>query len=193
MTTTALRHALAACLCLVPLALHAAQPPNEIDAARPSPERGLGPSLQSPPPKSADPFSEELTRLIEEARSRENTPELALTLLNAFELRHRLPNLAPLAQLMQRHASSRRADPRVQELASMLLARVERSRGRLSRVEAELKRLGFVDDFWVIGPFDNEGKGGCALPLPPESEIDLAAEYTGKSRKVRWQRLPLEA
>ena len=193
MTTTALRHALAACLCLVPLALHAAQPPNEIDAARPSPERGLGPSLQSPPPKSADPFSEELTRLIEEARSRENTPELALTLLNAFELRQRLPNLAPLAQLMQRHASSRRADPRVQELASMLLARVERSRGRLARAEAELKRLGFVDDFWVVGPFDNEGKGGCALPLPPESEIDLAAEYTGKSRKVRWQRLPSEA
>lgn len=194
MTTSALRRGLAACLCLVPLALHA-EGPLPADRHAGAAARRESPALRidvPPPAGPIDPFADELARLTLEAQASEPAPELALVLLRAFDLRQRLPSLAPLAQLLQRYATSRRADPRVQELAGWLLARVERSRGRLARSDAELARLGFVTDFWVIGPFDNEGKGGCALPLTPEAEIDLAAEYAGKSRPVRWQRLPDE-
>ena len=101
MTTTVLRHALAACLCLIPLALHAAQPPRDLDATRLLPERVPGPGLQSPPPQSADPFSEELSRLIEEGKARENAPELALTLLNAW------PRAACPVSAAPRHLATR--------------------------------------------------------------------------------------
>ncbi|MBI5396781.1 MAG: hypothetical protein HZA91_15915 [Verrucomicrobia bacterium] len=48
------------------------------------------------------------------------------------------------------------------------------------------KLFGFLTQWKVIGPFDNtEGKGFAAV-LPPEKEVNLAAEYDGKSGKVRW-------
>lgn len=194
MTSSALRRGLAACLCLIPLALQAAEPlPAGRQAGALAQRDAAALRLEGPPPqRPADPFADELARLAQEAQASEAAPELALVLLRASELRDRLPNLAPLAQLLQRYATSRSADPRVQELATWLLADVERRRGRLARSDAQLARLGFVTDFWVVGPFDNEGKGGCGLPLAPEAEIDLTAEYEGKSRPVRWQRLPAE-
>lgn len=195
MTTSALWRGLAACLCLVPFAVQAAEPlPAGRTARASSQHESPALKLEGPPPLSGlrDPFAEELARLTQEAKTSEAAPELALLLLRAFELRDRLPNLTPLAQLLQRYATSRRSDPRVQELASWLLANIERRRGRLARSKAELEKLGFITDFLVIGPFDNEGKGGCSLPLMPEAEIDLGAEYAGKSRPVRWQRLPDE-
>ncbi len=49
------------------------------------------------------------------------------------------------------------------------------------------KLFGFLMQWKVIGPFDNtDGKGFTAV-FPPEKQIDLAAEYDGKSGKVRWK------
>jgi len=48
------------------------------------------------------------------------------------------------------------------------------------------KLFGFLTQWKLIGPFDNTGGKGFATVFPPEKTIDLAAEYDGKSGKVRW-------
>jgi len=48
------------------------------------------------------------------------------------------------------------------------------------------KLFGFLTQWKVIGPFDNADGKGFAAVFPPEKRIDLAAEYDGKSGKVRW-------
>lgn len=54
--------------------------------------------------------------------------------------------------------------------------------------EVDLSRhFGFLYNWQVIGPFDNVGEKGFAVAYPPEKEIDLAAEYPGKSGPVKWQ------
>jgi hypothetical protein len=49
------------------------------------------------------------------------------------------------------------------------------------------KHFGFLAEWKVLGPFDNTGNQGFETAYPPESKIDLAAEYDGKQGKVRWQ------
>ncbi len=49
------------------------------------------------------------------------------------------------------------------------------------------KHFGFLTEWKVIGPFDNTGNQGFETACPPESQIDLAAEYDGKKGKIRWQ------
>jgi hypothetical protein len=49
------------------------------------------------------------------------------------------------------------------------------------------KVFGWVWDWKVIGPFDSTGGVGFDKVYPPEEKIDLAAEYDGKTGKVRWQ------
>jgi hypothetical protein len=52
----------------------------------------------------------------------------------------------------------------------------------------ELPRLfGWLNEWKVIGPFDNTGRAGFEQVFPPEQHIDFRAEYDGKQGKVRWQ------
>ena len=50
--------------------------------------------------------------------------------------------------------------------------------------------LGFLQQYWLVGPFDNERGVGYRSALPPERGFDAAAEWKGKQRAVRWRRLP---
>ncbi|MCS6851879.1 MAG: hypothetical protein NZ700_12005 [Gemmataceae bacterium] len=49
------------------------------------------------------------------------------------------------------------------------------------------EHLGFLTEWYVIGPFEANGKG-FATSYPPEKAIDLNAELPGKEGPVRWQR-----
>ena len=49
------------------------------------------------------------------------------------------------------------------------------------------KHFGFLTQWKVVGPFDNTGGKGFDIAYPPEAKVDLAAEYGGKSGKIRWQ------
>ncbi len=53
------------------------------------------------------------------------------------------------------------------------------------------RSLGFVMDWLVIGPFDNDRGGGFATAHPPEREIDPAARYPGKRNEIGWRRVPV--
>lgn len=49
------------------------------------------------------------------------------------------------------------------------------------------KHFGFLTEWDLIGPFDNEGLKGFNVVYPPEKEIDLKAKYVGKTGDVEWK------
>ena len=49
--------------------------------------------------------------------------------------------------------------------------------------------FGWLSRWKVVGPFDNTGGVGFENVYPPETKIDLQAEYEGPSAKIRWQDL----
>ncbi|MHC4198387.1 MAG: tetratricopeptide repeat protein, partial [Planctomycetota bacterium] len=81
------------------------------------------------------------------------------------------------------------------ELVSWLTWRLAELRLRAGKPElaaAEWGKLGFVTDWRVIGPFENEKGGGFRVPYPPEKEIDFEAVYKGKKHPVRWRAVPVD-
>lgn len=57
-------------------------------------------------------------------------------------------------------------------------------------VKVDLPRhFGFVQDWYLIGPFDNTGKKGFAVTYPPESGIKLDAKYAGQKGEVAWEKV----
>jgi tetratricopeptide (TPR) repeat protein len=70
------------------------------------------------------------------------------------------------------------------------MARLETG-GTPAEAEADWRPLGFLLEWRVIGPFDNERGQSFLEELPPEREIRLDAEYDGKKRPVRWVELPV--
>lgn len=72
-----------------------------------------------------------------------------------------------------------------------------RDEKQIEKLAGELKKLGqtvdlprhfgFLTHWKVIGPFNNAKEVGFNAVYPPEKEINLAAEYDGKSGKVKWK------
>ncbi len=56
--------------------------------------------------------------------------------------------------------------------------------------ERRAGELGFVREYWLVGPFANERGSGYKTAQPPETALDLDAELPGKQRPVRWRQLP---
>lgn len=53
------------------------------------------------------------------------------------------------------------------------------------------RHLGFVTIWRLIGPFDNSRSKGFDVAYPPETEIDFAAGYQGKTGPVAWREEPV--
>src|SRR5262249_25450930 len=76
--------------------------------------------------------------------------------------------------------------------ASRDLGQARDARPRLKELGVTVSvadHLGFLRDWYVVGPFD--GKKGAAFKAvyPPERKVDLKAEYDGKGKeKLRWVR-----
>jgi hypothetical protein len=54
------------------------------------------------------------------------------------------------------------------------------------------EHMGFLMDWYLIGPFDAGGMKGFTTVYPPELGIDLTADYAGKNGKVKWKRYKVE-
>lgn len=52
------------------------------------------------------------------------------------------------------------------------------------------RRLGEVENWEAVGPFDNSSPAAIATAEGPEKGIDLNAHYQGKQRQVGWRQLP---
>lgn len=51
-----------------------------------------------------------------------------------------------------------------------------------------VERMGYVNRWYVVGPFDAPGTSGFDLKLPPEQKIDLQATYPGQGgRRISWK------
>jgi hypothetical protein len=48
--------------------------------------------------------------------------------------------------------------------------------------------LGFLRDWYIVGPFDARGVKGFQTTYPPEEKVDLAESYKGKGKAVGWKR-----
>ena len=58
----------------------------------------------------------------------------------------------------------------------------------MRQVEVDLqKHFGFLSTWKVIGPFDNKDMKGFAVVYPPESNLDLSAEFDGQLDRVSWK------
>lgn len=72
--------------------------------------------------------------------------------------------------------------------AGLLESYARRRRGDLTGAKARVKELGFIGRWVVVGPFDNEGKGGLERAFGPEADIaealSLTKPYEGKDRSV---------
>ena len=91
-------------------------------------------------------------------------------------------------------AGSPELDPATRAYAGLLGAYSRSRRGDLVATREQISKLGFVDRWLVVGPFDNEGKSGFARDFQPEhefaKEIVLGQTYPGKERPVQWRVIP---
>ncbi len=157
---------------LLPLALLAAGPP--LPVAAPDPQLA-----------AYEQASAELRRRLAD-------PAAIAPLVRLRELEPTLSDLGKAAAVYRSVADAPRAHAEVRSLARWYLAGVEASLGNPDRARAERQRLGFLQGWWIAGPFDNEGRAGFARAFPPEAAIDLEARFPGKVREVGWRALPPE-
>jgi cellulose synthase operon protein C len=75
--------------------------------------------------------------------------------------------------------------------AGVLAAFARARRGDQKAATERVRALGYIGSFLVVGPFDNEGKGGLEQVFEPEAELGLpitpGRAYSGKERPVRYR------
>ncbi len=149
--------------------------------------------LPAPGPGAADPVAERFTAAAAALDRHRRGPEGVADLATLGALEDDLADLGRLAAVYERTLGDPGAHAEVRALARFQLAGLERSRGNLLRAEGQLRRLGFVPGWQVMGPFDDEGKRGLATAFPPEQGIDPTARAPGKEREVAWRAVPRDA
>ncbi len=173
---------------LLLFALPEAAPRAQVQLGSTPGERAAQPAIQAAIGARAKERLSELERALRDKRS---SPDAALPLMQAFELRGELP--APpvaLVQLIAEVAEAQRTHPDVRALARNMLGHLERGRGRLAKAEELFGKLGALHAFHLVGPFDNENKGGFDKVFPPEKEQQLTRRYPGKTKEIGWRRIP---
>src|SRR5690606_31975490 len=74
-------------------------------------------------------------------------------------------------QVLSLAAENPKLSPSARAYAGMLVAYARGRRGDLTANRKQLRDLGFVDRWLVVGPFDNEGKAGLGQAFQPETEF----------------------
>lgn len=140
--------------------------------------------------KPGGPAAEQAQAYMAKATELASSPRGAAYLVRLHALSEDLEDLQPLAATYAQIAGMRGADANTRATAQLLLMDVERARGREVRANEVRDGLGFVNDWYVVGGFDNEGKSGCDTNFGPENAaLDVSATYPAKSREVTWRKL----
>src|SRR5262249_16049809 len=75
--------------------------------------------------------------------------------------------------------------------ASRDLDQARQIAARLKKLGVEVRvaeHLGFLGDWYAVGPFDAHGMKGFSTVYPPEKKIDLKATFEGKGdKKLLWK------
>lgn len=82
----------------------------------------------------------------------------------------------------------------IRAYAGVLSAYAKRRRGDLDGAKRKLTEVGYVDDWMVVGPFDNDAKSSLNTAFGPETDlaspISFGRSYEGKVRPVAWRPAP---
>ncbi len=141
----------------------------------------------------ADIYTAHQKQALGELYNQRSEARAIVTLYRAGRLANAQDSQEPLEETLRKVISAPDTDPEVAAHATAELAVLFLNHGRdqeASRLESD---LGYIDNWMVIGPFDDDNKSGYDAEYPPEKAIDFEADYPGKSHSVRWRRMPRPA
>ncbi|HUT99863.1 MAG TPA: DUF3857 domain-containing protein [Myxococcota bacterium] len=95
-----------------------------------------------------------------------------------------------IRESVKRVARMRSAPVPLRRLAVGMLARMLRSAGKAKQADQAFAGLGFIRDWWIIGPFDNQAGRGYQFEFPPEEKIDLDLKLAGKGQTLLFRKAP---
>jgi len=161
--------------------------------AQRAPRSGASAPLPSLEPSPEEPFEVEQQRLAAEIARRGPGARAMLPLL---ELWRGYPTSRPgtTRGMLEAASRNRRLSPAVRMYAAQLLGRAQLRMGDPDASRRTFDELGYIRQWRVVGPFDNEGKSGFGREFEPErlrmSPYDLNARYEGRERPVGWRTFP---
>jgi tetratricopeptide (TPR) repeat protein len=95
---------------------------------------------------------------------------------------------------LQLYATDRRLSAPARAYAQALGGYARMRRGDLHDAARVMKALGFVDQWLLVAPFDNEGKAGYDRAFEPELQLGKplvqGQAFEGKEHAIRWRKLP---
>ncbi len=139
-------------------------------------------------PTPDDPLPAEAQARAKDALAQSRSPRGAAALIRLRGLRDDLADPHPVDATFSRIASDPRADPFTRTLAKQVLSDIDVTQGRVPEAERRIRALGYLQDVYVLGGFDNEGKTGCDTDAGPEKTLDLEATLQAKGHPARWRK-----
>lgn len=146
--------------------------------------------------RSNNPFDQEARQLERSLTRARSTGAAMVSLLQLASMRE---DASPgtIAAALDRIARQRRVPAPVRVRARFERAFLSIDEGDPAAAERALNELGYVRDWQIIGPFDNEGRAGWDATLPPEAgqsrAVDRSATHRGRERDVGWRLYPQSA
>ncbi len=145
------------------------------------------------PTAEAEPYEAEQRRLAAEVARRGTSARAMIPLLELWR-GYSTARPGTTRTALEAISQNRRVSPAVRAYARQLLGRAQLRMGDAEGSRRTFAELGYVRQWRVIGPFDNEGKEGFAREYEPErlrmSPFDLEARYEGRERPVGWRTFP---
>lgn len=124
--------------------------------------------------------------ILENPETRGHRIALQLQTRCAEELGWHAAHLADLQSAFEVHSYQYRGDWFRWEMMKSL-----QHQGRIAELAEHRSELGFITDWWACGPFSNDRGQGFEDVLPPETELSLDSEFTGKEGQVvKWRKVP---
>ncbi len=157
----------------------------------------LAPAARAAVP-APGPFDAELGERRAALKRLEGRPEAIVPLLGILDLWTTVDDRAAIAAALDEVIADRAQRPDVRARAAYLRSIAADRMGDHARAASLRDGLGLLTAWQVLGPFDNEGKGGHAQAFPVEKDlagpIDPAREYQGVGalKSLRWRPLPSE-
>jgi transglutaminase-like putative cysteine protease/tetratricopeptide (TPR) repeat protein len=111
-------------------------------------------------------------------------------LYRASDLLDAVDSGEPFEAALRRVVEAPDADPELQAHAAARLSQCLRDRGALEEADRLDASLGYLVNWRVLGPFDDDNKQGYDLPFPPEIELQYEGTFKGKSHSVTWRPAP---
>ncbi len=145
---------------------------------------------------AGNPYEADLTRQTAELNRLGTKPE-AIVLFSEVWGDRAWVTPQSMTRFLDGAARNRRLTAQVRALAAHRRVVQMVELGQTLDATRALDALGYVRDFNVLGPFDNEGKTGADRVMPPEAapleERDRTATFPGKERDIQWRTYPRSA